>query len=132
MQAFFSILMLVLFFSGLALWLLEFYKRHLAPAAPERDPLQLCVVGGVRCRFIRFIEDDKVYFRIDGNYIIRETEADRLYERFKSTGIVPPGCSLEKSRKTWALVETPEGAVVKLEPDLVKFLRPEGAAPDVD
>lgn len=125
----FSFLALVSLVAAAHLW--DFVKERWLGVTEEPtsgDPV-LCDLGGVRCRFIQFFEEDQVLFEMGAMFLPSEREA--LHKRFKETGVVPPGCSIKRARKLWALIELPTGDVFKTEPDSIKFIRPEAVKDEV-
>lgn len=84
---------------------------------------RLCEVGGKVCTFHRFIEDPKVFLKI--NTLIRESDWRSLYERYKTEGLVPYYCSLEVVPRTVALIEYPDGSIGKVDPIEVCFINKE-------
>lgn len=49
-----------------------------------------------------------------------------IHTRFRADGVVPPGCSIDVIRETFALVEFPDGTIAKVKPELVRFVVEEG------
>lgn len=82
--------------------------------------LRPCEVDGRRGWFHRFVEEERGLLQID---VFKRCESVALAERtFKEDGVIPPGCSMEKVRHAWALVEFLDGSVKKVEPETVRFI----------
>lgn len=81
---------------------------------------RLCEVDGKTCLFHRWIDEDQALLKIDVFY--NTEERTRLVKHYQQDGIVPLGCSTEVVRKTFALVEYPDGSIGKVDPVLVTFL----------
>lgn len=86
-------------------------------AAPVPRP---CEVDGKVCTFHRFIDEDRALLRINGFTTWQERE--KLYADFKERGVCPACCTIETVRRTWALVEYPDGSLGKVAPEEVCFL----------
>lgn len=86
--------------------------------------LRPCEVDGQRCYFHRFIEEERGVLQI--NIFMKERDAYEAREIYERYGLVFNGCSLEKLRHAYALVEFSDGTVKKVEPEKVRFLDREG------
>lgn len=82
-----------------------------------------CVVNGVRCKFHRFVEDDRVLMRVSAYRSAEEVK--QIQKAFKEQLIIPPANETEILRKTWALVEYPDGSLRRVDPEEVRFVRGE-------
>lgn len=81
--------------------------------------LRPCEVDGRACLFHRFGDEDQALLRV--NVFCRDDEARYLRRRMDAEGYVAPGCSTEVIRRTYALVEFPDGSLGKVDPKLVRF-----------
>ena len=83
-----------------------------------------CIVNGVRCRFHRFVDNDCVMVRV--NAFVSDDELDKMRKKFRSDLVMPEGGTDPKIlRKTWALVEYPDGSLRRVDPEEVRFVRGE-------
>jgi hypothetical protein len=104
----------------------EFEPMYLDP--PEVIPLpRPCEVNGQVCLFHRFIEEDKAYLKI--NSLCRRSEADYMLEDYSVRGLIAPGAELKTARTCTALVEFPNGALKRVDPEAVRFLDRKEAQP---
>lgn len=97
---------------------------------PETEPsvnedqragdLRPCEVDGQVCYFHRFIEEERGVLQI--NAFMRPENVALVRRMYEEDGVMTNACSLEKLRHAWALVEFPDGAVKKVEPEKVRFL----------
>lgn len=97
--------------------------------APKPTPwwaVRPCLADDKPATFHRFIEEDRALFSI--NCFHPESVYDKMTRRFKTEGVIPPGCSTEILRTTFALVEYADGSVGKVKPELIQFLDKEGKA----
>lgn len=83
-----------------------------------------CEVDGRPALFHRWIEEDRAVLRVE--VLIREPEQTEIHRRFRDCGMVPPGCTVDVLRETFALVEYRDGTIAKVKPELVRFLVKEG------
>ena len=86
--------------------------------------LRPCEVDGQRCYFHRFIEEERGVLQI--NALMRPESIKAVRRMYEEDGILSNACALEKLRHAYALVEFPDGAVKKVEPETVRFLDREG------
>ena len=96
-------------------------------AQPSRElTLQprICEVGGKTCLFHRWIDEDKALLKI--NCFVSAREQEQLLRNFRENAVMPMGTSAEIVRRTYALVEFPDGSVGKVEPECVCFMDREG------
>jgi hypothetical protein len=77
-------------------------------------------VDGRPALFHRWIEEDRALLKFD-NFLMAP-ERDALVHRFRSEGLVTPGCSTEVIRETFALVEYRDGTVDKVKPEAIRFM----------
>lgn len=82
-----------------------------------------CMVDGVPALFHRWVEADRVLFRVDA--FVPSDFQDELLLRYRRDGVIPPGCSVEVIRDTFALVEYRDGVMAKMDPELVRFVEME-------
>ena len=82
-----------------------------------------CVVNGVRCRFHRFVEDDRVMVHV--NALLPERQLEELRRKLKDELVFPSSADPKILRKTWALVEYPDGSLRRVDPEEVRFVRGE-------
>lgn len=83
-----------------------------------------CKVDGVPALFHRWVERDEGLLKIDA--LIHPEEMARIDKHYRTAGIIPPCCSMEVIRKTYALVEYRDGSVHMVAPELVTFTDKEG------
>jgi len=94
-------------------------KEHHIQMCLERG-LRPCEVNGALCIFHYWGSDDKVYLQL--NALMREEDKVRVIEDFKAFSYAPACCKIILSSAQFALVEFPDGAVLKVESDQVRFL----------
>ena len=82
-----------------------------------------CVVTGVRCKFHRFVDEDRVMVRV--NAFMSEAQLDELRRKLKDELVFPQFADTKILRKTWALVEYPDGSLRRVDPEEVRFIRGE-------
>ena len=103
----------------------RFRRGTEAPKPAPRFTPRPCLADDKPATFHRFIEESQVLFQI--NYFVPERADHQLVRRFKTEGVIPPGCSTETVRTTFALVEYADGSVGKVKPELIQVLdRKEG------
>lgn len=78
-----------------------------------------CEADGKPAMFHRWVEEDQV--RLQVNIFCREDEMRQLRQNMDRHGVVPPGCSCQTVRHTFALVEYLDGSVGKVAPELIQF-----------
>jgi hypothetical protein len=81
---------------------------------------RLCEVDGRPALFHRWVDEDKVLFKFD--CFVTEEDYRKIFSIFQEKGVIPKGCSAEKVRSTFALVEYRDGSVGKVDPALLTFL----------
>ena len=86
--------------------------------------LRPCEVDGQRCYFHRFIEEEQGV--LEFHAFMKAADIEDVCRMYEEARIVPDCCGLEKLRHAYALVEFPDGAVKKVEPETVRFLDREG------
>ena len=79
-----------------------------------------CEVDGVPALFHRWVEEDRAVLRIE--VLARGEKMGELHRCFHDSGVVPPGCSVDVLRETFALVEYRDGTIAKVDPVLVRFV----------
>ena len=84
---------------------------------------RLCEVDGERALFHRWADEDKALLKF--NVFLRSEERAPYLRDFKENAVIPTGCSTEIIRKTYAIVEFPDGSVRKEDPEKVRFLSEE-------
>lgn len=88
--------------------------------------LRPCEVGGAEgFLFHRFVEEDKVLVTVE--IMMRPKDAATLAENVKDDLVAPPGTRAEKLTEIKALVEAPNGQLLRVNPQLVRFTDREGA-----
>lgn len=91
----------------------------------DEDPQRLCEVGGKGvCTFHRFVDEDEALLHFD--VFLMPSEQRQIYAEFEEKGWVPKCCHTEVLRRTYALVEYPDGSLAKVDPAMVCFLDREG------
>lgn len=85
---------------------------------------RLCEVDGQPALFHRWVEEVSALLKVD--FLGSWSEVEILNKRFKADGIVPPGCSTDLVRSTFALVEYRDGTVAKVRPESIRFVDVEG------
>ncbi len=71
--------------------------------------------------FHRYVDDDRALLRI--NTFCKPAEQEAMVRDFRERGVYSAqSCSTEIIRKTWALIEYPDGSIGKVEPESVHFL----------
>lgn len=105
-------------------------KARQTCAGPRSRTLQLlpmdelrsrpCEVDGVPALFHRWIEEDRALLNT-GAFVSPEHFRD-ITRAFRVDRVVPPGCSVDVLRETFALVEYRDGTIGKVKPELVRFL----------
>lgn len=83
-----------------------------------------CEVDGKPAVFHRWVDEDQALLKV--NAFTSPEEQASLAHRFRDSCVVPSMCSTEVLRRTFALVEYPDGSVGKVKPELVTFLDKEG------
>ena len=94
----------------------------------ELPELRRCMVGGVEGSFHRWVEQDRVILRV--NFLLpAQKEAllcrrveDLMRRHVEECVSVPNGCDFEVLRGTFALVEYPDGSLVEVKPEEIRFL----------
>lgn len=84
------------------------------------ETLRPCMVDGQRCLFHRFGETSSALIKF--NVFLRGDEARRYAQDFRKNLYCPAGSDAEILRNVYALVEYPDGAIGKVEPEKVRFL----------
>ena len=109
--------------------LLDRLMRNLEQRAMDEGQLRPCLIDlepdmveDVKpALFHRWVDDDRALLRI--NKFCRPSEQEALVRDFRENGIYcESSCSTEIIRKTWALIEYPDGSIGKVEPESVHFL----------
>lgn len=83
-----------------------------------------CEVDGRPALFHRWVEEDRALLRFET--MIHHDERKYVEYRFHEAGVIPPGCSTEVIRETFALVEYRDGTIAKVSPELIRFVDKEG------
>ena len=96
-----------------------FQDGRLCPA-----DLRPCTVDGEPALFHRFVDQDSGVLKF--NVFAREDFVNKKIRDFHTLGIVPTECSLEKLRKTLALIEWPDGRLCTVALERVQFTDREG------
>lgn len=81
---------------------------------------RLCEVDGRPALFLRWVDEDKALLKFD--CFLPEEQYRVVFQVFREKGVVQKGCSIEKVRSTFALVEYRDGSVGKVDPVLITFL----------
>lgn len=83
-----------------------------------------CEVEGRPALFHRWVEEDRALLRVEA--LVSAKSVISINNRFRSEGVVPPGCAIDVIRETFALVEYRDGTIAKVKPELVRFVVEEG------
>lgn len=78
-----------------------------------------CFVNGNEATFHRWVVDEEAILCIDA-LVPAETNAEFI-RLFKDEDVVLPSCHVEKRSECRALIEWPNGKVVKAPPDSIRF-----------
>lgn len=81
--------------------------------------LRPCEVDETPALFHRWVDEDQALLRV--NVFCKEDEMRQLRRNMDRRGIIPCGCSSEVVRRTYALVEYPDGLIGKVDPKLIRF-----------
>lgn len=92
---------------------------HRQAVQASTRPTRPCEVNGKPAIFHRWVENDRVIIQI--NSLCRPGEVKEYIHRYRSECVIPPTCSSDVLRETFALVEYDDGSVCKVEPERVKF-----------
>ena len=103
----------------------RFKPKFTAPAGAGLRPCEVaglrpCEVAGKLAFFHRWVDDDRVFLKID--VFVKPEEQSRMQGDFHVFGTIPKGCSTEVQRATCALVEYADGSVGKVPPEQIRFL----------
>lgn len=101
-------------------------KKHKKARLLPMDDLHArpCKVDLRPALFLRWIEEDRAFLQIECHAPADVVEA--ISRRFRSEGLVPPGCLVKVIRNTLALVEYRDGTIDKVDPERIRFTREEG------
>lgn len=80
---------------------------------------RLCLVDGKPCIFHRWVDDDQVLVNYNAP---SHEDAEKMIQQFSAGKVAGPNISTEVVRRTFALVEYPDGSVGKVAPELITFL----------
>lgn len=78
-----------------------------------------CEVDGEPCAFHRWVEEAKTLLKV--NIMVSKIHLQQIRRDFEETKMPPPGCDLDIIRETFALVETQDGRIRKVDPESVRF-----------
>ena len=82
--------------------------------------LRPCEVDGFPAWFHRWVEQDRVLLNVGA--FCKPEDAAAINRRFRASGVIPGGGSIDVVRETFALVEYPDGVVATVKPELVRFV----------
>lgn len=101
-------------------------KKHKKARMLTMDdlPSRPCTVDDRPALLHRWMEEDRALLQIE--YHVPADVREAISRRFRSDGIVPPGCSVKVIRNTLALVEYRDGTIDKVDPERIRFTREEG------
>ena len=101
-------------------------EQILGKTARDDGGLRPCEVDGVSgYRFHRFVDEDRALIEVKA--LMRPDEVRRAVEDQQRALFTGPHSTAKILRRTLALVESPNGTLRKVEPDLVRFTDREGA-----
>ena len=86
----------------------------------ENNEYRPCLVDGEKAIFHRWVERERLLLR--DTMIRSENAAERVYERYINTHVVPRGMDIDKLKDTAAIVEFLDGSVKEVKPDRLRFL----------
>lgn len=80
-----------------------------------------CTVFGVKCKFHRWIEEEKLILKLESVALRKRDLFDAVMQDYNDYGVINPGMSTEKIKQTFALVEFEDGHMEKVDPTVVIF-----------
>lgn len=95
-------------------------ERKIIVSNAEMRP---CIVSGHKAFFHRWVEREELYFKVTAR--ITKEEVQELLDTYKMHGYIPAGLTIEKAKKTVAIVEFKNGKVVEVSPEDISFLERE-------
>jgi len=81
--------------------------------------LRPCYVDNKKALFHRWAVKEQILLKFDNLFPREATQV--ITDNFKKIGIVPIGCSTEKTSRNLAIVEFEDGTVAEVEPNEVRF-----------